>query len=90
MSAIDDLFHCPITCNTPLTTPHFSHTLPQAYKGALYQADITLSMMASVNSTHCLLVTGGCQPLGGYSVWATMPPQAPLFPGLTDPKAVRM
>ena len=31
---------------------------------------------------------GACQPVGGFSVWATMPPMAPLFPGLNDPNSV--
>ena len=60
----------------------------QNYKGTLYVADLTLSMQATVNSYNCLMVEGSCQPIGGYSVWATMPPMAPLLPNVTDKDAV--
>ncbi|GAX77223.1 hypothetical protein CEUSTIGMA_g4669.t1 [Chlamydomonas eustigma] len=61
----------------------------QNYKGALYKADLTMSMFAEHNSTYCLLTQGlGCQPLGGFSVWAAIPPMEPLIPNLTDSLAL--
>lgn len=49
------------------------------YKGALYMADMRLNMYGQINSTQCLLVDGTCDLIGGFSIWATMPPIPPLY-----------
>lgn len=45
----------------------------QDFKGALHIAKLDNSMFAEINSSSCL-AAGSCQPLGGHSVWAAMPP----------------
>ncbi|GAX78406.1 hypothetical protein CEUSTIGMA_g5848.t1 [Chlamydomonas eustigma] len=70
--------------------PKLRQNQVQNYEGALYQADLTMSMYAEHNSTYCLLAQGlGCQPLGGFSVWASIPPMAPLIPNLTNTAVLR-
>ena len=49
------------------------------YIGALYMSDMQLNMFGQVNSTRCLLVDSTCDVIGGFSVWATMPPIPPFY-----------
>lgn len=56
----------------------------QGYSGSVYWADLTMFMAAQYNSTYCLQpAVSTCKPLGGFSVWAAMPPMAPLYPDMT-------
>lgn len=49
------------------------HVCQQDFEGALHTAVLDHSMFAEGNSSSCL-EAGTCQPLGGHSVWAAMPP----------------
>jgi len=58
--------------------PHLPHNLDtprQNYGGASHWAEVELSMTANTqaNSSACLRM-GFCKPLGGFNVWAAMPP----------------
>lgn len=44
--------------------------------GRLYYSRVGLTMLAKHNSSHCL-AKGNCKPLGGFSVWAALPPLDP-------------
>ena len=45
----------------------------QGFEGALHTATLNNEMSGEHNSSHCLRL-GQCDPLGGHSVWAAMPP----------------
>jgi hypothetical protein len=45
--------------------------------GRLYYSRVGLTMLAKHNSSHCL-GKGNCKPLGGFSVWAALPPLDPV------------
>eukprot|EP00195_Chlamydomonas_chlamydogama_P012863 CAMPEP_0202894688 /NCGR_PEP_ID=MMETSP1392-20130828/4034_1 /ASSEMBLY_ACC=CAM_ASM_000868 /TAXON_ID=225041 /ORGANISM="Chlamydomonas chlamydogama, Strain SAG 11-48b" /LENGTH=710 /DNA_ID=CAMNT_0049579449 /DNA_START=101 /DNA_END=2233 /DNA_ORIENTATION=+ len=53
------------------------------YTGATYMAEVYLTMVARHNSTYCLK-SGGCKPLGAFSVWTAMPPLTPLNSSLNN------
>eukprot|EP00877_Chromochloris_zofingiensis_P006849 jgi/Chrzof1/2417/Cz11g14180.t1 len=56
----------------------------RGFTGGLYNARMWLDMTArSPNSTHCI-AADTCRPLGGYSVWAAMPP-IPAGQNITKP-----
>lgn len=45
----------------------------QAYNGRLHHATVDSTMWAKTSSTRCIQ-DQLCQPLGGHSVWAALPP----------------
>ena len=47
----------------------------QGFTGALQTALLDTTMAGKHNSTACL-AAGACDPLGGHSVWAALPPFA--------------
>jgi nicastrin len=55
-------------------------------RGALNVARMDAAMFASSNSTACISART-CLPLGGYSVWAALPPLPPPPPGGASPQA---
>lgn len=77
--------HAPPTLSLHTFLPHYLHTFPppprQGFKGAQYWGTMTMDMSASSNSTFCLEMRN-CKPLGGLSIWAAVPPMAPLYPDL--------
>lgn len=53
------------------------------FSGAVHVADVDGSMTARGDSLNCI-EQGTCQPMGGHSVWAAMPPLPPMQEELPD------
>jgi hypothetical protein len=45
----------------------------QGYRGALHMASMDAEMLGGGNASACI-EAGTCQPLGGHTVWAALPP----------------
>ena len=59
----------------------------QGFRGPLNVAELDASMFATGNASACI-AAGSCQPLGGHSVWAALPPLAK--PGSEDAKPLTL